>query len=531
MRLLLRSAGQKNTVLCFFLGFAILFAATSSAGTYDGTYGEKYEDTYGSDLEKIFESLFVLNIETYKTKGFRLYSTPAPDFQSLKKASEKGLYKTYPEFVEHLKTTYPDFYQNSVMVVGSQSLQFSNLAHPRRIFYGGGKVLTLQTNSVEMMETSSGKNFEFNEILFSNQNGPTFHENPKACLACHGVHSRPIWEPYDFWPTALNSFSGFSSSEEETHWIQKNLASTTSEDSAMNGFTSYLYHLNLEKWAQSEMPIQLKKSGLLPFALGVLAHCDEDTFFAKNFLPPSVRSTFEADFLERKRYGNQALTSFQTLLDRTYRNVFGVSPNRRIFSEKGQRKILYYTNFGWALEQAGLQISDFILSHAGNEEIVFTPSSFGTDLIGELYLHRPHLFEGITLSKFYLSPEKKHFMIVPECSQLAKLSQESLKDFEPKDQRLNSLAQVSDRRPALSRCIKCHSLPDDLYSPDLKMAPYIPFDRPQELSFLLQSTSLGERILNRIHRRDEKQMPPKTPLTDTETDAMVELIQRLSSSH
>lgn len=463
--------------------------------------------------------------------GYGLYVEEAPDFHSLRAAQIQGAFGTYEEFVEYLKMAYPSFYDRAVLVVASQSLQFSDIAHPRRIMYGGGKVLTLghafgAGRTVEIMETGPGKEFEFKEILFT-KNGVEFNEKPQSCLACHGSPARPIWEPYDFWPTALFSFASTTSSPEEKELIKNSPEAATVHSRNSDRFADYIYKLRLEKWAQSEIPVELKKKKVFHAALGSLANCESEAFAVK-FAPPSFAAEFDAQLRKRQEYGRNALFAFQSLLDLQYEGVYGLKSNRIVFPEKEQLKLGYYARFGWALNQVGAEISDLVLSHSGNEEVTFIPALFGLDLITMLYMNRPELFDGLTITPTPIFGTNGKIWYAPDCDQLARLSQEDLEGFNAKPLRLDSLNRVSERRTPISRCIKCHSLPDQLYSPDLGLAPYIPFDKPRELANRLKTSALGASIQNRISRRDSKQMPPGVPLTEEEARAVDAMLGRLA---
>ncbi len=70
--------------------------------------------------------------------------------------------------------------------------------------------------------------------------------------------------------------------------------------------------------------------------------------------------------------------------------------------------------------------------------------------------------------------------------------------------------KVKDSRPAISRCAKCHV--------ENLSAPYITFDQPLKMKDWLK-TGRSE-ISKRIHAKGDGQMPPVTPLSKLEVEAV-----------
>lgn len=124
---------------------------------------------------------------------------------------------------------------NFVLMYRSRSLQHASPDQPRALVfspsarfvvtYNGGHNQMAGHNTLEVVQFNDQTfRFDFFEIVFQKGIAPKLsNANPAKCLSCHQsqnrqfIDMRPNWEPYNFWPGALGSFS---LSEDKTRSIR-----------------------------------------------------------------------------------------------------------------------------------------------------------------------------------------------------------------------------------------------------------------------------------------------------------------------
>lgn len=132
--------------------------------------------------------------------------------------------KSVPQALAAMKAAAPEYFEHSILMYRSQSLQEASFQAPRVFlsdrsaelivtFNGNPKHRGYQKLEVMQFRAETLK-FEFREIDFTNGEMRLSEANPKTCLQCHqsasrvGVDPRPNWEPYNVWPGAYGSQSG-----------------------------------------------------------------------------------------------------------------------------------------------------------------------------------------------------------------------------------------------------------------------------------------------------------------------------------
>lgn len=139
----------------------------------------------------------------------------------------KALAWTKPEgFLKYIQETDPASLGSFTLMRNSQSRQKSSPAFPRAIVFGTDAELVFAFNgnpahkgyqSIEMFRFDpAAASYDFRRLDFSTGQGILSESNPVDCQKCHTARPHPIWDEYDFWPTAFGAhddsiinFSGF----------------------------------------------------------------------------------------------------------------------------------------------------------------------------------------------------------------------------------------------------------------------------------------------------------------------------------
>ncbi len=133
-------------------------------------------------------------------------------------------------FLQYVKDLEPDRFESFTLIKNSRSRQKSSPTYPRALVFGkdasfvfafNGSSVHKGFNTIEMFQyDSAGEKFAFHQLDFASGKGVLSEANPKDCLKCHTANPHPLWDEYDFWPTAFGAyddsiinFSGFEGRE------------------------------------------------------------------------------------------------------------------------------------------------------------------------------------------------------------------------------------------------------------------------------------------------------------------------------
>jgi hypothetical protein len=165
------------------------------------------------------------------------------------------------------------------------------------------------------------QNFDYSmhEIVFKEGGGVDYNDRPNECLSCHGVNPKPVWEGYDFWPSAVGSHTGrplsvdeedllrWVKGEDHSHPVLAKINKDTLKES-IDTFSAFLAQQNFLRAAKVIEP-DLKNGGRLhPFryaVVGLLSCTDkspsaniENNIVFKDFLPQDIRDQWKISFDE-----------------------------------------------------------------------------------------------------------------------------------------------------------------------------------------------------------------------------------------
>lgn len=485
----------------------------------------------------------------------QLGGTPALSYQKIKEKNPKS----FLELFDFIQKQAPQMLQQPVFIHTSGSLQPSLPLQPRVLLYGSNMTLSFSEldktkKSVEILEFNN-KTFQFSthEIVFQKSGQVDFVDNPKACASCHGQPIKPLWEAYDFWPSAVGSFSGssFSSQLEKSliSWVESNPHSNpvlqminrtpVNLKKSINTFTAYLAQQNFLNSA-NHLKEEFSPSGKLhPFRyyiLGVLSCSDKSTtaklpsnIIYKEFLPAHIEKAWPISFDQVYQDVVQS--------NKTVKNFLFTHYKRRLTDAKPPEshplglerlranEIAMGSQLGFLFANLGLDLKEFTLSTRRDSYILSTPNVFELDLQKTFIYFMPHILKELDYS-LVQNEFLQYYKF--NCEQLKEKSKKELAQYNQiTSGHFISALETQPSQPAIAKCVRCHTQSQKLG--DTTPIPYIPFDNTALLSEQLRDTDLLESIKERIESDDEVERMPKDspPLTATEKAAFLEALEKL----
>ena len=441
------------------------------------------------------------------------------------------------DLFEYISTRSPLLMEQFMFIAESGSLQPSTPEKPRVILFGDGLFIAAGANgkSVEIIELDP-KTFEhsFHRIHFNET--VSMENNPAVCANCHGSPARPIWQPYDFWPTALGSHIGRFGTEKE-----ENKYRAIQNSSPRHPLFKYLkfptvqqgHFLNSEtltQYVQAQAFLRISKEfksrikeleSIWPATLGVLARCGKantkDGIYEnfKRFIPQHLQSSFKdrldtvyADTkLERSRLKRYQQGRYDDLYGNS-RELFPILHDRLI------EEIRFVAPLRVLLEQKDVDLRDYVTNQGANPFFFQTPANFLNDLLLALFRANPESIDAF-------NPRIDHMFDMQwayfDCNQLAEASRIAL--AEEQEFKNNLSTNSMERATMLGECIQCHNT--------LKLGPDIPFDDTNAFSTWLSNEDNFSKIVERIETTGIGRMPPTRVLTEEERTSLLELIAEL----
>lgn len=448
--------------------------------------------------------------------------------------------KNYEEFLAHLYKTKPAFYENEVLIHRSGSLQLASLSSPRVILFGEGLIFSFADHDQSHEDGQRVEIFEFDnnsmqflprEIIF-NSEGIIYKDQPTSCLSCHGDPIKPIWMPYDFWPSAYGSHIGRSGSLAETdaylHAFNRNadqgvfqyLQPVKEQENrslypkSIEAFSVYVTQLNNLKIANI-----LKEKNLGPFLYPLYFALTDCHIHGYNFLslfPESLLKKLPITFVDILNDTKKSRAWLKSYLDQIYLEIFSefqpiaFLDHNRLSDEQDIVAMMRFI-----LENNGISLRSLLLNRGINDYFFSSPSNFSFDL-AEVLLD--------VIGGEFAKTIKESTNYCRDAKQITHQAFERSPNFQRPFVRIKFNKSGKDL-PVVGRCIKCHSLS---YHSDHPSAPYIPFENSSKLKKALQTTNLAAEISDRIHRVGRGQMPPRQALSEEEKASLQEVIQELS---
>lgn len=491
-------------------------------------------------------------------------STGVPELDELKASSQFNYEKfktygsdSYEQFLSHLYNDNTNLFKNSVVIHASGSLQPSTQEHPRVLLYDRNLVLSFRiqdanSKAIEIMEfDDKNLNVKFHEIIFNQGEKPLFVDNSPKCTVCHGSPAKPIWEAYDFWPTAMGSFSGITLSsgeknylttikngdinDEIIHYIQGNDFKTS-----IDTFTAYLSQISSLIGLNKIKEDDLKKE-LYPYRfyfLGVVSCVDHShesdlnkNIIYKDFLPALFEQHFTLSF---DKIFDDVLTSNKLAKDHLF-NLYldsfpeGKAPNGIGLSLDRLRtmEIAISSQLEFILANYGYSLRELTVGQRKDNYILSTPNIFEFNLQKTFLYLFPEVLKQISYKAIYETLENGYYEF--NCEELKQKSNEELAKINmPKTiPSFISALSVNTYESTFGKCIHCHS---NLGSDD-GLTPYIPFENTAKLGLMLQN-GLYEKIVDRITRADEKSMPKGLPrLNQDEQNNLLQVLSQIRDTH
>lgn len=453
----------------------------------------------------------------------------------------------YEAFLSSLQSEAPHLFENYVLLHGTGSLQHATPSKPRVILFGDGLLIAFAedpattSRKVEVIAfdpTSAA--FSFHEARFANANTAGQVDNaPRSCATCHGSPGRPLWDPYDFWPTAYGSaISRFRSSEERAAYkaiftlqaqtgIYRYLSdhSRTKFDElalpSIETFTVYLANMNFVRAAE-RLKAHKSKIGALEYSIfATLRRCEDrdisDQGYAfKDFFPAETWNSASKSYEEILAETKSARIAFKAKLERRYAKQF---PNNHTVYSMNHDRLGKEANVAaqlrFVLENIGLSMEFVPTSSGDNKWFMSTPSNFALDFSTALVrFDRDAMMAAGADTMEWASVS---------CEKARALSLQNLAGF--KFPQTPPAPLTADVTPApIGICIRCHG---DNGNPN-STTPKIPFDDTMALkSLFISKPTLRDSIKARIHARDATRMPPSAGLSLDELKSFDDFVEGL----
>ncbi len=449
---------------------------------------------------------------------------------------------SYEEFLDYLAARRPALFENAVLIHDTGSLQHADREHPRVILFGDGLMLAFaeepgRTERAVEVIAFNGKTFDFAELKFAD-GGVGFQAQPQHCQTCHGQNSKPLWDPYDFWPNVYGSaIARFKTDAEKKAYDSIRLKPSkqgiysriqwpvppSNNNSGMDGvetFTQYVTQLqifaSLQRWKEQYPSF----TSMTPALLAVLNQCaayENDKAAAQQlakFFPESWKSSIETNFpawhqkvqAERKRFIAYQVARYQKLFP-AGKTLFPID-HERLAGET-----LTTAQFFFVLELAGIHTRDLAMSQGLNPFMLSVPSNLDFDLGTDFSLVAKDLFQklkpaltngggyGYTWAQF-------------DCR---RLQEESLLQLQNVKMATASTTRFQPASTVFGECMGCHSI-----EADQRGIPQIPFDQTGALRQYLKADGGSglQRIMERVQRTAARQMPPYRKLSSDEKEQL-----------
>lgn len=506
------------------LALAILLAATAASAEPKLTFHYQFRlsEPLALDIRQFYEQR----------------SLAIPEIETLARSAA-----SYEGFLEALQRRAPVLFENYVLLHGTGSVQPASETHPRVILFGDGLFLafaedpTKAERRVEILAFDRATyTFKTHELRFKPGTPVASESEPPVCATCHGTPTRPLWEPYDFWPGAYGSaISRYRSHDEKASYaaffasarsgihrlIDDHAVVDTGEHRvpSIETFTVYLANLNFLRVA-TELKAHKARLEPLKYALfATLRRCSDGSVggnedFASYFPPAlfaSARQTYDALLASTKA----ERSAFKAHLDRRYTRTFpSFEPLFLINHERLGREAVVAAQLRFILENAGLSMDGFPTSSGANRYLLSTPSNFGLDMLTAL-VH----FDREGLQNAGATGGTSWATI--DCARSKELSRTALASYSFP----GAAAAAPQAAAPLGRCIRCHTIKPE----NAPGAPFLPFDDTMRLRTLLaERPGLKAAILARLDARGTGQMPPGAPLTTTERAAFAMFLDALT---
>ena len=495
-----------------------------------------------------------INKKTMKVELGKIGQKSEISFEKLK---NKNI-QSYDEFLGYIDIQAPTLFDQAVLIHSSGSLQHSTPKSPRVLLFNKNQFLSLSGEAgadqrVEIIEFNPDSyNFEFKEIIFGENSKPKFVENPTSCKSCHGHSLRPVWEPYDFWPTAFFSRGGgplgnsekktFESFKENNHKsrILKKIKDANFKTS-LETFTYSITQMGLFNKLNSYKK-QLKEGSLFPFRYFLLGATTcfprgldavvEDNITYKEYLPKHVIKQFPIHF---ETIFKDIVSSNQAVKDYLFSDYLSVFPDSQrptgvISLERlKSNEIIFSSQVQYVFKNLGFDLRQFTTDIRKDNYIISTPSIFELDFQKALV----HIFPEILDDLSVVSPSYHVTggLFNLDCDELKKLSYNELKDWAypsdlNKEIKFTSYDKANREQSNFGKCISCHV---SARNQGWDEAPFIPFHNTFQLRKLMETTDLKTKILDRITRKDSKRMPMDFPaLTAEEIKSFTETLDLIT---
>ncbi|HEY8280068.1 MAG TPA: hypothetical protein VIH99_10610, partial [Bdellovibrionota bacterium] len=336
----------------------------------------------------------------------------------------RASFSDYETFLAFLKQKEPEFFSNAVLIHHSRSLQPASLQFPRVILFSRGAFLSFSEHPsqknfrrVEMIETTAGGSVRFREILFRPE-GVEFHSAPKSCVACHGTPARPIWEPYDFWPTAYGSTIGRIGSDKELAALERidrqvgifrqldwgkivKKEPNFSAPSIVNNerITEGLGVLKFVQWARTNLKgIETSPTRFLLLSSLLCGGTNPFGGIMADYLPPRLLPAMHARdsilrsdvSIARKWFKDDLLGQYEKIFS-GYRKI-SLSPGEPERLRQSDEKI---ADVRLALEPFGYSHLAAVNPFGLNDFVVGVPSNIAFDMPAAFLYARPEIFSGL----------------------------------------------------------------------------------------------------------------------------------------
>lgn len=456
---------------------------------------------------------------------------------------------SYEAFLAELYQRRPQLFDQFVLVHDSGSLQYADLEHPRVILFGDGLFLAFAENPqttrrrVEVIAFDrETRGFRFHEFRFST-GGVDEEVDPQTCQGCHGDPGKPLWNPYDFWPTVYGSaiarlgtvgerdaYLRLSRREPQAGIYQYlDLADPQGRRlkplEAMTQYVTQLHWLQLmEQWRVSRERLEPLIYSILGVLNGCVPSLERDAMSAEwqRFLPDSLAASWAGDAYAGYQRMLAARRQFKDYLIARYEATF--TDSRSIFSIDHDRLIDEARVMGQLaaiLDRAGLSLAAMTMSQGQNPGFFGVPGNQAFDFLASMVFYDRELFT--RLEPQVIQPSYSGFAWPRfDCAVLAAESRAALSAWQPSVEEPKNLQRASPIGP----CIHCH-----VVATATSGAPPIPFDRSRQLAaWLSRGSPTGlARIKDRLTRSGPGRMPPQGGYSQAERESLRAIFEQLAA--